>query len=260
MSSVAIATPVVFERALPAGPNVNAGAAGNAAPDANRSNIKWAPSDPVTIFGDDFQLPFDTVIDAITVWMVAENANTTDPSQELSSIRLFGGNDAVMELKSSSFAFTQVTYGNAQSYWNPYRGIFQPIFEVTFNGLNWAVMSGELYDFAVEGITVAGKDHLLSLHASNDCEFDPGFNACEGAPGFSESRQDGPDGAFLEFAPTGPDEYALLYAWYSHPDLDGLWDKSSDLNVRIATIPEPSTFALLGLGLGAVVYFRRRCQ
>lgn len=258
--SLAVATPL-FVRALPTGPNVNANAPGNDTPDENRSNIKWAPFGSGTIIGDDFQLPFDAVIDSITVWMVAEDPNTTDPSQELSSIRLFGGTDALLELKSDAYSFTPVTYDNGLSFWNASRGVYQPIFELTFSNLNWQVMAGLLYDFAVEGTTVDGGDFLLSLHASNACEFDPGFNACEGAPGLSETRQDAPDGALLEFETAGLDQYALLYAWYSHPGLQNLWDKSNDINVRLtsmAAVPEPSTFALLGLGFGALAYFRRR--
>jgi hypothetical protein len=259
VTSVA-AGPVVFERALPTGPNVNADAPGNATPDANRSNVKWAPTDPTTILGDDFSLPFDIIIESITVWMVAENPGTTNPNQELSAIRLFTGTDADMVLTSSNYSFTQVTYDNGQSYWNPTRQIFQPIFEITFGSeaspLGWAVQANTLYNFAVQGIN---SGNLLSLHASNGCDFDPNVG-CLSTPGLSQSRQDDPDGAFLEFEsatpPDGP--YQLLYAWYSHPELDDLWDKASDINVRITAIPEPSTFVLLGLGFGALAYFRRR--
>jgi hypothetical protein len=261
VTSVA-AGPVIFERALPTGPNVNADAPGNATPDANRSNIKWAPTG-LTILGDDFILPFDNIIESITVWMVGDNANTTNPNQELFSIRLFTGNDANMTLvgaPSGTYSFTQVTYDNGQNYWNPTRQIFQPIFEVTFgsaaNPLNWSVQANTLYNFAVQGL---GTGNVLSLHGSNGCDFDPNIG-CLSTPGLSQSNQDAPDGAFLEFSTTNPPDgpYELLYAWYSHPDLDNLWDKASDINVRIAAIPEPSTFALLGLGFGALVYFRRR--
>jgi hypothetical protein len=250
LTAAGAAGAVIFERALPTGPNVNA-----ATPD--RSNIKWAPISGATVIGDDFQLPFDAVIDSITVWMIAEDPNTTDPSQELSSIRLYTGTDSDMTLASSAYSFVPVNYDNAQSYWNAARQVYQPIFELTFYNLNWAVFANTLYDFAIEGV---GTNHLLSLHASNACDFDPNVG-CLSTPGLSVSRQDAPDGAFLEFGSTGPNQLALLFPWYSHPDIHDLWDKASDLNVRIAAvsdIPEPSTLALLGLGLGGLVYFRRR--
>jgi hypothetical protein len=258
VTSVA-AGPVVFERALPTGPNVNADAPGNPTPDANRSNIKWAPTG-LTILGDDFILPFDIVLESITVWMVAENPGTTNPNQELFAIRLFTGGDDNMVLTSNTYSFTPVTYDNGQGYWNPARQIFQPIFEVTFgseaNPLLWSVQADTLYNFAVQGL---GTGNVLSLHGSNGCDFDPNIG-CLSTPGLSQSRQDAPDGAFLEFDSASPPDgpYELLYAWYSHPDLDNLWDKASDINVRITAIPEPSTFALLGLGFGALAYFRRR--
>ena len=267
VTSVA-AGPVVFERALPTGPNVNADQPGNPTPDANRSNIKWAPTTGSTVLGDDFSLPMDTIIESLTVWMVAENPGTTDPAQELASLRLFLGTDGDMQLVSSTYTFQHVGYVGSLSssdYYNanPLSGPpkLQPIFAITFGSgsqpLNWVVGADPLYNFAVEGTSVGGGNFQLSLHASNGCDFDPNVG-CLTTPGLSQSRQDGPDGAFLEFEPNGAGGYQLLYAWYSHPDLDDLWDKASDINVSITTIPEPSTFALLGLGFGALVYFRRR--
>jgi hypothetical protein len=243
MSSVASAAPVVFERALPTGPNVNADAPGNATTDAERSNIKWAPTGQ-DILGDDFKLLHDAVIDTITVWMVGDSAETTNPNQELSSIHLYTGIDAHMTLAATTYTFAPVTYANGQGYWNPVQGIFQPIFELTFTNLNWAVSANTLYDFAVEGVGLNG--HLLSLHASNAA--------------LSASRQDGFDEFFLGFTGTpltGP--YRLDYAWGSDPMWDDLWDKDSDINVRITgtPVPEPSSFGLLGLGIGVLVYFRR---
>jgi hypothetical protein len=259
--SFATAAPVIFERALPTGPNVNADAPGNLTNDALRSNIKWAPTSNY-IIGDDFILPIESIIDTISVWMVAENPATTDPAQELQlSIRLFGGpNPDPITLRSTTYSFAPVTYDNGQGYWNPTRGIFQPIFELTFSNLNWTVQGNTLYNFAVEGF---GTGATLSLHASNACNAtdpvnDP-FN-CDG-PGLSNSQQDAPDGAFLVFTGpplTGP--YTLQGSFYS--GFDGLWDKDSDINVRITgeVIPEPSTFILIGFGLGAVAYYRRRRQ
>jgi hypothetical protein len=86
VTSVATAAPVVFERALPTA-NVND-------PGADRSNIKWAPTAPNSILGDDFILPYETIVDSITVWMVGENPLSVAPSNELLFIRLFAGENS----------------------------------------------------------------------------------------------------------------------------------------------------------------------
>lgn len=231
---VASAGPIVFERALPTS-NVNNDAPGNPAVDANRSNFKWTA--PNYISGDDFMLSADDVI-ALSVWMIAENPGTTNPNQEIASLKLFGGQDSLgvgpttLGLLSSTYSFSAV---GGQGFWNPVRSIFQPIFKITFTNMSWVVQGGVLYDFAVEGLSLSGN--MLSLSAST--------------AGLSGGTQDGADGGFLGFTPSAGG-YDLTYGVTSATTgFDG------DINVEIQTVPEPATMSLFVIG-GAFAFFLRR--
>lgn len=227
LASLAHAGPVIFQRAMPTGAGVNN------ANDALRSNIKWEPTGAYFI-GDDFSVPTNYIIDSLTVWMVANETSTTKPSDEMSQINLYGGNDAGLNLLSSTYTYAAGPF----SYLNPARNISQPIFAITFSGLNWAVAGGQLYDFGVEGIPKTNQ--VLSLAASNAA--------------LSNSQQDGADGFFLLFDSAPP--RALLGGIDS--GADELWSKSSDINVSLTAVPEPATISLIGFGVAALFLRRRR--
>lgn len=233
LTSLATAAPILFQRAMPTGPNVNA-------LDASRSNIKWEPNSAgATFLGDDFIMSGDFIINTFSVWMVANETATTNPNQEMSSIELYIGEDlspnpSSVSLVSSTYSFSPGPF----SYYNDVRGIDQPIFKITFDGLNYAGTGGTLYNFGILGTPVS-QGFELSLAGSNAA--------------LSNSPQDGPDGYFLVFDSSNGD---FLGGYNSL--LDSLWDKESDINVEISGVPEPSTMSLLALGGAALLYIRRR--
>jgi hypothetical protein len=223
-ASLASAQPIIFERALPI-KNINNGGPGSLAPGYYRANTKWAPTGNY-IIGDDFTIQGSSaIVNSLTVWVVAENPGTTDPSQELSSISLYGGTDSGLALLSSTYTATPASYIYGVQYWNPVRGIYEPMFAVTFANLNWFVPADTLMDFAVQGVTALGTNHALSLAAST--------------AQWSWSRQDGADGYILAFAGV---PYSLFFAYNSDPSNWG-----SDINVAIT-----GTLANPGLAIGAV--------
>lgn len=233
-ASLASAAPILFQRAMPTGAGVNNPNG------ALRSNVKWEPnSNGTTFLGDDFILNNNFVINQFSVWMVANEADTTNPNQEMSDIALYIGEDlspnpSTVSFISNSYSFSPGPF----SYFNDVRGINQPIFKITFDNLNFAGTGGVLYNFGILG-TPVNPNFQLSLAASNAA--------------LSNSIQNGPDGYFLVFDSATGD---LLGGYNSL--LDGLWDKETDINVEIAGVPEPSTLSLLALGGAALVYFRRR--
>lgn len=58
----------------------------------------------------------------------------------------------------------------------------------------------------------------------------------------------------------GPGNVAWSFEWTASvdPGLDGAFTINKDKNLSIQLVPEPSTFALIGLGLGAIGLVRRR--
>jgi hypothetical protein len=207
------------------------------------STTTWT-STGAYILGDDFTLGANGTIDSLSVWFVA-HTGTTNPNQEASSIKLFAGADpGPLPLLSSTYSFT-----SAGIFANPTLKIDQPIFLLTFSGLNWSANGGTLYDFGIEG-TIIGAASGQPFYPFNLTATNP-LNATTPGPG------DGADGFLLAFdgtAGTGPYNLFFTNPGSSTDPLVG------DINVQISgsTIPEPSTFAMLGLGAGVLLVFRRR--
>jgi hypothetical protein len=241
------ADPVVFDRGLPvynaAAPNLN-NAAG-----ANRSNVAWADSDYATgwFTGDNFTIAGagQTTIKDLTVWV----AGTGDlPSYD--TFTLWTGLDTgtvgtttVTELRTSTvggadLVFTPATYSNGETYQRS-SGAWIPLYELTFQDLNWTVDNGTSYAFGVSGADASENLIMVSLHASNAA--------------LSNSMQEGADGAFYGF-----DNGTLAYIWDTAPGADGGWDKSSDINVRITAVPVPGALLLGLFGLGNICLIRRK--
>lgn len=221
---------IVFERAMPTGPGVNNPIS------AQRSNVKWAPGAGASYFiGDDFTLATDDTVHVLSVWMVADNPGTTDPSQELSGITLWGGEDSLTGGSGvlSQMATNPTVSAGPFNYFNPSLGIIQPIFKLTFSGFSWSITSNHLYDF---GITTSSG--TISLAASNAA--------------LSLSPQNYFDDGYLFF-----DNATRAYGGYVPTAVTG-WDKGSDINVEISNVPEPSTVSLFLAGAAALAFIRRR--
>ena len=111
--SIAPAAPIIFQRQLPT-TNLN-NAAG-----ANRSNaapIQGSFSGVPYVLGDDFNLSGvgSFTIDSISVYMVTNTLAGT-PSSEFSAIQLYGGVDAALSLRSSTYSASKVQYAGGLDY------------------------------------------------------------------------------------------------------------------------------------------------
>lgn len=236
--SVASGEPIVFNRSLTNTP-------GNI--------IALSPPDYTQfIFGDDFSLNNSAMITSLTVWIAAGNPATTNPNQELSGINLYLGPDpGPLSQVSSSYSFS-----SAGTFANPNTQTNQPLFAIVFSGLNFSANAGVLYDFAIEGIPL---DPLVQL-ALTATPCTSLFGPCPG---------DGADGVYLGFSGTpGSGPYNLLLTAPAAGATAGIADINVSLGQLVEAnaapgpaqseaVPEPSTFALLGLGCGVFAYFRR---
>lgn len=197
-----------------------------------------SPSGPGFIVGDDMGFrgfSRSGTINALTVWIVAQGGNVTNPNQEFSAINLYlGVEPAALTKVSSSYTFAP-------------SGLFsaRPIFALTFAGLSFNFPVNIPIDFAVEGINTSGiKLNLASLT--------PG-GACPGGPFNNDPAPTSCDQVSLVFqGPAGTGPYNLSFT-----------PLGSDVNVLVTgtfagTVPEPSTFALFGIGAAALLFVRRR--
>jgi hypothetical protein len=257
--------------------NLNSGAG------TDRSNISFSESDPRLRFnGDDFTLPGgqDWVIRSIITWSVA-SVDGEALGQEFNSVSLYGRVNGVMTsllsgTPNTSFDGTltntvfnsnanilhrRVQYDNGQNlelYDTVPTGIFYPVWQNVFTGLDWRVKGGEAVEFGVWG-TGATLDPLSGYgywfnHMSNRL--------------LSGNLQSGADNGYLvyDFANLGGP------ALFRNPSLGGgvdingspvpLWDKGADMNILIIAdplaIPEPGSIALTGIGLAAVALLARK--
>jgi hypothetical protein len=234
VAGTAGATSLVFDRGLPVD-NLNYG--------TTRSNVAWYDSDYATgwFTGDNFKIAGtgQTTINSLRVWVVGQSSCDnftlwTGTGEVVSATRTSAIGDA-------NLAFNEVTYAGGSGYVGN-SGATLPIYQLTFENLDWTVDNGVLYKFGVSGKNSDNHFVIVDLSASNA--------ALSGSP------QEGADGAFYGF-----NNGALGYTW--NTGTDGGWDKSSDINVQLfaAPVPEPITMAGLMMGIGGLVgYARRRAR
>jgi len=249
MTVVANASSVLFDRGLPAA-NLNDGAA--------RSNVCWAEPDPTTgrpsnyFDGDDFTIGTagqSYVIDSITVWGAQYNPLSTD----INNITLYVGKNGETLNQVSTGAVTGNTDSNPNitheyvTYADGKTAVYQgnatqyQICQTTFSGLNLLVDGGVKYNFGIMG------DKYLW------------WNLASNAP-LSGVRQDGADGKFLVY---DLNHLNNVVAVDSGDPTVGIWDKSSDINVKVtgSAVPEPLTMIALCGAVSAVgTYVRRRAR
>lgn len=215
-------------------------------------------------------------VNTFSVWIASEGAGITDPSAEFSSIALYGGADpgplSLILSTYTSFS-SHGTYNNGS--------VNQSVFELTYSGLSWTVPLGSLYDFALQGTpqspTAGTPLNILAINPSVPGV--PGVGVPgpgDGADGFILGFHNNPYTLYFTDPGTSSDnlvgdfnvqitgsgftQFNRPYvagsetSWSTNPSCSGciLGD-----DFTLAT-PEPSTFAMLGLGAGVLLVFRRR--
>lgn len=210
--------------------------------------VTWRPDPSYLsyVLGDDFNLAANTVITDLSVWIAGTSTAITNPNQELSAINLYLGttSSGVLTQAATTYSFT-----NAGTFANPNLGINQPLFKITFSGLNFAATAGTFYDFVVEGIplvnTPGNQLALTSTLCSNT------------TLGVCVNGGDGADGVFVAYNTGSPGSgpYNVLFTIPGSPTAPGPF---YDINVEINDIPEPSTIVLMTMGFGALALYRRR--
>ncbi len=211
---------IVFDRGLPSG-NLN-NAAGS-----NRSNVAWADdnyADGVFV-GDNFLIggSGQTTVTSLVVWLIdpvryGATANTT--------YTLWTGIDdlSVLSTEGSSALSRDYYPGTSSVEYQAQDGTSREIYKLTFD-LNWTVDNDTVCRFGISN----SDDVLMFVHASN-------------AP-LSVSTQEYPDDSYFTFNSDG-----TYNSTCNSGDSGCGWDKGSDINVQLFSVPEPATLALLGLG------------
>lgn len=242
----------------------------NEAAGADRSNNSFTESDPTARYnGDVFGLPGYTSwqITEIRVWSVASILGEA-LGQEFSEVTLYGrvrgetmevlstgtpdssfdaGDPTLVKNSNSKITHRQVQYQTGEDYegvGTP--GVYYPIWEHTFSGLNWTVPGGKALDFAPWGVG-ANPDPLTFYgywfnHVSN--------RLLSGVPQLLAYN-----GIWIHDFAT-PDQSGFR----RDVGVAGLWDKGADMNLIVfaRAVPEPQTYALMAAGLAALIAYRSR--
>ncbi len=207
----------------------------------SRSNVAWvfggSPTD-YWMVGDTFTNTGSQTwaIDTIRLWSV----------EATGSAALWGGiHGSTMGLLPGSGAVSNATYADGSSYQGD-TGAYSAMYQLDF-AVSVLLAPGQTYDFFLDG--TGGSYGIPFVHASN-------------AP-LSGSPQDGANGLMLYANVVGGTFNPLSVGTWSSFGPNGGWDKPSDVNVQVfgtATVPEPPTLVLFGLGLAGLAFSRRRKQ
>lgn len=213
----------------------------------NIVTFRPSPSYINYVLGDDFSIGSSTVVTDLSVWITGTSMAVTNPNQEFNAINLYLGEQGPGIL---SQAATTYSFASAGTFANPNLAIDQPIFKLTFSGLNFAATAGVVYDFVVEGIPIVNTPSNQLALTSTLCN-PTVLGACNINGG------DSADGVFVAYSTvtpgTGP--YNVAFTIPGSPTDPGPF---YDINVEINNIPEPSTIALMTMGFGALGFYRRR--
>ena len=212
----------------------------NSSAGTNRSNVAWVSgADTGADNSADYWMVGDTftntasqawAINKIRLWTVGKSDTTA----------LWGGIDeSTIDLVSSSGAISNATYADSSMYQGSSGGY--GMHQIDF-AVSILLAPGQTYDFFLNG--TGGDYGIPFVHASNAT--------------LSGSPQEGADNAMLwGEVVSGSFNQTSVQPWTS---LGGGWDKASDVNVQAfgTTVPEPSTYAMLILGLGLLGFVGRR--
>jgi hypothetical protein len=238
----------------------------NQAAGADRTNASL--NQGVDIVGDDFVNTTGSsyVINNLTVYAIA-NSPGDNIGDELSSVSLYTGayssgvGDPVTLTatldQAELTAAPEVDYTDSTEYQTLNSGTpgspnttYDPIYALTFTGLNLSILAGQDYYFAVAGIPVSGS-YTLSLSASAVS------NSSTTIDSFDLFAQSGSQYLF-EYGDDGADVtcYSLASSSCTAVPIPGSGNYLA-VNFAVNT-PEPSTLSILGLGLGALMLKLRR--
>jgi hypothetical protein len=247
---------------------------------ALRSNIAFTESDPIGMFdGTDVQFKATgaggtVTVNSVTTWSVASIMGQA-LGLEFDSVSLYfrplGGTWAVatdalgnpetgtpdtffdstnpdLVLNSNpDITHTSVTYRNGESYeGDGTPGVFYPLWQNTFSGLDLNLTAGVTYEFAVWGTSSNPDPNTLYgywfNHYSN--------------PFLSIAREDNKSGEYLRCDATN----LSAPCFNENPKVDQTWNKRANENIVISGIvtPEPSTFLMSGAPIFGLTWLLMR--
>jgi hypothetical protein len=247
----------------------------NDAAGANRSNLAINFGDGAAT-GDTFGIAAGNwIINSLTVWSVP----TYDQALgwEFSSVSLYmGKNGGALSLTSSgniahdasntnsnpNITHQKVYYPLITSYEGS-SGVYRPVYQTTFGGLNFAAGAGDTVAFSVYGTGGYADNNSFTPDPFWGVWFNHGSNAA-----LSGNAQPDADGFVQVYDTSNFSTVAYNWATGSAINFGGsqypaIWDKDIDLNfsasgLSTSEIPEPGTVAMIGAGLLALAGLRLR--
>jgi PEP-CTERM motif len=146
---------------------------------------------------------------------------------------------------------------------------------VTVNNVSGSGISINLFEYSNFNLLGEGNDSLLiSGNAANGYteafQFNGSTSLAEGivnpnannaeAGNFASTLTDVEAGTLNGNTTSGPGDEAWAFEWSQNIGAGSQFDVLKDKELQIAMVPEPSTIALIGLGLGAVGLIRRKAS
>lgn len=205
------------------------------------------------ILGGDFTPDVTATANLFSVWVVdnsttvpATGGNATFNWNDLSLYLGNGGQTADL-VAGTTYVATRATYADGSNYEST-SGVYEPLWEVTFAMPVTTFTSGQDYLFAVAAPSASGQP-AFSLSTVNTCVTgtDPSswdYSACNGSLDVLDA--------------TGPGEYTYNTSYYSYVDSNSMMQPIGEVNMELQSAPEPTTWLLLGAGIGVLGLVRRR--